>query len=218
MLEGFTWYKQAAFKWETGHGPTVYLDPWGIPDDAPPADAIFITHAHFDHLSPQDIHRIHAEGTKLFAPADVAAELAGDVTPVAPGDAFEVLGIGVQAVPAYNVLEERLDFHPKANRWVGYVFTTPGGTYYHAGDTDHVEELNEVRADVAFVPIGGTFTMSPPEAAGLVKVIGPKVAVPMHYGFVVGDRRDADVFAQEAAPVRVETLEPQRPWGEGASD
>ncbi len=218
MLEGLTWYKQSAFRWQTRHGPTVYVDPWGVPDGAPPADVIFITHAHYDHLSLEDIHRIRAEGTKLFAPSDVATELSGDVTPVAPGDAFDVSGIGVQAVPAYNRLEERLDYHPKANGWVGYVFTTPETSYYHAGDTDHLEELNAVRADVALVPIGGTFTMSPPEAAGLVKLIRPKVAVPMHYGFVVGDRRDAEVFVQEAAPVRVETLEPQRPWGEGASD
>lgn len=217
MLERFTWFKQSAFRW-AGEDLTVYIDPWGIPDDAPPADVIFITHAHFDHLSAEDIHKIHAEGTKFFAPADVAAELRGDVTAVAPGDSFDAKGIKAQAVPAYNVLEERLGFHPKANRWVGYVIMLGDNTYYHAGDTDHAEELDSVRADVAFLPIGGTYTMTPGEAAGLAKAISPKIAVPMHYGFVVGDKSDAEAFRQEAAPVGVELLEPQRPWGEGASD
>lgn len=202
MLDGFTWHKQASFAWKLGDR-TFYIDPWGLPEDAVSADAIFITHAHFDHLSPQDIGAISAQGTKLFAPADAAAELTGDVTSVVPGDVFETMGLTVQAVPAYNVLEERLDFHPKSKAWVGYVFETEeGARYYHAGDTDHVEELNTVKTDVAFVPIGGTYTMSPSEAAGLVRAISPKVAVPMHYGFVVGEQRDAEVFVQEAAPIK----------------
>lgn len=218
LLDGFTWHKQSAFTWRIDE-LTFYLDPWGLPESAVPADAIFITHAHYDHLSPEDIHRVHAQQTKLFAPADVAAELSGDVTAVAPGDAFHVAGLKVQAVPAYNVLDDRLHFHPRSNNWVGYVFETLDGTrYYHAGDTDHLEELNTIEADVAFVPIGGTYTMTPPEAAGLVRAIRPKVAVPMHYGFVVGAHRDEDVFRREAAPINVQTFEPTRPWGEGPSD
>ena len=113
-----------------------------------------------------------------------------------------------------NQLQERLDFHPRDNKWVGYLFTTGGGSVYHAGDTDHVEELNGVRAELAFVPVGGTFTMTPPEAAGLVQAIEPEIAVPIHYGFVVGEQRDGEVFEQEAAPITVRRLEPERSWGE----
>jgi L-ascorbate metabolism protein UlaG (beta-lactamase superfamily) len=214
MLERFTWFKQAAFRWE-GDGLTVYIDPWGIRDDDPPADVVFITHAHFDHFSPEDLERVRKEGTRFLAPHDVARELSGEVTPVAPGDSLEVRGIRVQVVPAYNVVEERLEFHPKANRWVGYVLELAGATYYHAGDTDHAPELSEVRADVAFLPIGGTYTMDPVEAGGLARAISPQLAVPIHYGFVVGSPSDADRFREAADPVKVEALTPVHPFERG---
>ena len=147
-----------------------------------------------------------------MAPRDIARELSGDVTPVRPGDSLDVHGIKVQAVPAYNTREERLQMHPKANAWVGYILTLGPNTYYHAGDTDHAPELSAIRADVAFLPIGGTYTMDPAEAAGLAKAISPQVAVPMHYGFVVGSPSDAERFAKEADPVTVQTLTPTNPF------
>jgi L-ascorbate metabolism protein UlaG (beta-lactamase superfamily) len=153
MLERFTWFKQSAYLWR-GDGLTVYIDPWGVTTNDP-ADVIFLTHAHYDHYSPDDIGKIRQGGTKLVAPHDVARELSGDVTPVAPGDALEVAGVRAQVVPAYNIVEHRLESHPKANGWVGYILTLGEETYYHAGDTDHLPELSDVRADVAFLPIGG---------------------------------------------------------------
>jgi len=210
MLDGFTWFKQSAYRWD-GDGRTVYIDPWGL-DTEDPADVIFITHAHFDHFSLQDIDRVRTRKTRVVAPSDVALEISGEVTPVGPGDSLEVSGINVQAVPAYNVVESRLDAHPQANRWVGYLLTLGSATYYHAGDTDHLPELSRVRTDVAFLPIGGTYTMDASEAAGMAKAIGPQVAVPMHYGFVVGTPADADRFAAEAAPVKVHTFTPVNPF------
>jgi L-ascorbate metabolism protein UlaG (beta-lactamase superfamily) len=210
MLDRFTWFKQSAFLWR-GDGVNVYIDPWGITTDDP-ADVLFITHAHSDHFQPEEIERLRRSGTRIVAPRDVAQELSGDVTAVRPGDALEVSGIKVQAVPAYNVVEERLDHHPQSNQWVGYILTLDSNTYYHAGDTDHAPELSQVRADVAFLPIGGTYTMEAPEAAGLAKAIAPQIAVPMHYGFVVGTPADADRFAKEADPVRVEVLKPENPF------
>jgi len=207
VLERFTWFKQSAYQWK-GDGLIVYIDPWDATTPEP-ADVIFITHAHFDHYQPDEIARISKKGTKIVAPPDIAKELSGDVTPVAPGDAIDVQGVKVQAVPAYNVVEERLEMHPKANGWVGYILRLGDNTYYHAGDTDHAPELNEVRADVAFLPIGGTYTMDASEAGGLAKAIEPQLAVPMHYGFVVGSPSDADAFARAAKPVKVETLTPQ---------
>jgi L-ascorbate metabolism protein UlaG (beta-lactamase superfamily) len=209
MLEGFTWFKQSAYRWE-GDDRVVYIDPWEA--EGPPADLILITHAHADHYQPDEIERLRKDGTKLVAPRDIARELRGDVTAVAPGDATEAAGVKIQAVPAYNIVEERLDKHPKGNNWVGYVLTLGGHTYYHAGDTDHVPELDSVRADVTFLPIGGTFTMEADEAGGLARAIGPELAVPMHYGFVVGTQRDAERFAEAAKPVSVRTLRPLRPF------
>lgn len=210
MLERFTWFKQSAYRW-SGDDLVVYIDPWEVTGDVP-ADVIFITHAHFDHFQPEEIERIKKEGTRILAPHDVAAELSGDVTPVAPGDVHEVAGVKAQAVPAYNTAEERLEMHPKANQWVGYVLSLGDTTYYHAGDTDHAPELDEVRTDVAFLPIGGTYTMDASEAAGLARSIDPRLAVPMHYGFVVGSPGAAEVFAREAAPVHVEVMVPEHPF------
>jgi L-ascorbate metabolism protein UlaG (beta-lactamase superfamily) len=212
VLQRVTWLKNAAFRWD-GDGLVVYIDPWGTRDDDPPADVILVTHAHFDHFVPEDIDRVRKASTKLVGPRDVAKELSGDVTQVSPGDSLEVAGVKVRTMPAYNVLEHRLDKHPKANGWVGYVLELSGSTYYHAGDTDHAPELDEVRADVTFLPVGGDpFLMGPEEAADLAKAISPQVAVPMHFGYVNGSPADGDRFQQAAAPVKVEVLTPTNPF------
>ena len=211
MLEGFTWFRQSAMRY-SGDGLTIYLDPWGTAPEDAKADLILITHAHADHLQPEEIERLTAPGTKLVAPRDVAKELSGDVTAVAPGESHEIAGVRFQTVPAYNMAEERLEMHPKSNDWVGYVLELEGRRYYHAGDTDALPELESLSTDVAMVPIGGTYTMDHREAAGLVKAMGPGIAVPMHYGFVVGSPSDADRFAEAAAPVPVQVLEPTNPF------
>jgi L-ascorbate metabolism protein UlaG (beta-lactamase superfamily) len=206
VLDRFTWYRQAAYRW-AGDGVTVYIDPWQVPEGQDPADVIFLTHAHDDHFSPEDIDRVRKDDTTIVAPRDVASELSGAVTPVAPGGSGEAKGIRYQAVPAYNTLEERLSYHPKEKGWVGYLLSLGGQDVYHAGDTDHLPELESISTAAAFVPVGGTFTMDPGQAAGLVKAMRPGVAVPMHYGFLCGSAADAERFRDEAAPIRVEILE-----------
>jgi L-ascorbate metabolism protein UlaG (beta-lactamase superfamily) len=210
MLQAFTWFKQSSYLWR-GEGLNVYIDPWEVTVEDP-ADVIFITHAHYDHYSPEDIERVRHEGTEIVAPRDVARELSGGVTAVEPGDSIEVAGIKVETVAAYNLVADRLEAHPRANRWVGYVLNLGDHSYYHAGDTDHCPELDDVRADVAFLPIGGTYTMDASEAAGLARSISPQTAVPMHYGFVVGSPADAERFRREADPVHVEILTPENPF------
>lgn len=206
-----TWFRQSALRWADDER-VVYIDPWGTSPDDPPADLILITHAHDDHFQPDEIARLRKAATKIVAPHDIAAGLSGDVTPVAPGESHEVAGVHFTTVPAYNTREEAQQFHPQANRWVGYMLELGGATYYHAGDTDHAPELDEITADVAFLPIGGYYTMDPDEAAGLARSIRPKVAVPMHYGFVVGSPSDADRFRAAASPVPVEVLTPTNPF------
>lgn len=214
MLEHVTWFRQAAVRWQEA-GRTVYVDPWGTGDDPPPADLILITHAHFDHFRPDEIEKLRRPETRLIAPLDVANELTGDVTPVRPGETYEVGGVRIATVPAYNTREEALGFHPKGNGWVGYVMELGGTTYYHAGDTDHAPELDDVRADVVFLPIGGHFTMDWRAAAGLAKTIEPSVAVPIHYGFVICSPSDGLRFRDAAVPVAVELIAPVDDFEQG---
>lgn len=179
----------------------------GTSEDDEPADLILITHAHDDHFRPEEIDRLRKDSTRIVAPRDVANELSGAVTAVAPGQSHEVGGVRFHTVPAYNTVEHRLDNHPKANGWVGYVVTLGEIAYYHSGDTDALPELQDIEADVAMVCIGGDpFTMGPSEAGGLVRELAPRVAVPMHYGFIVGSPGYAREFQREADPIRVEEL------------
>jgi L-ascorbate metabolism protein UlaG (beta-lactamase superfamily) len=214
MLERVTWFWQSGYRWAED-GLTVYIDPVQLPGENDPADIIFITHAHFDHFRREDIEKLRTDDTQIVAPRDVAAELSGRVRAVAPGDSDEVRGVRFQAVPAYNIVERRLEAHPKSSNWVGYVVELGGTAYYHAGDTDHLPELEQIRTDVAFLPIGeGGFTMDGREAAALARVLSPQIAVPMHYGFVEGchGSGEAETFRREAEPVKVEVLEPQVPF------
>lgn len=212
MLERFTWIKQSTYRWD-GDGLVFYVDSWGAGRDPTPADLVFITHAHYDHFDADDVEAIRKDDTVFVAPHDVAAELSGEVVAVAPGDTIEVKGVKGQAVPAYNIAEQRLQAHPKENRWVGYVVALGGTTHYFSGDTDHLPELESIRTEVAFVCVGGDpYVMTPTEAAGLVKVLEPQIAVPNHYGWEVGSQADGETFQREADPVKVELLTPVVPF------
>jgi L-ascorbate metabolism protein UlaG (beta-lactamase superfamily) len=208
VLDNVTWFRQSAMRLRTDD-LVVYIDPWGTSEDDEPGDVILLTHAHDDHFQPGEIDHLRKGSTKVAAPHDVANELSGAVTAVAPGQSHELGGVRFQTVPAYNAVEHRLDKHPKANGWVGYVLTLAGSTYYHSGDTDALPELEAITTDVAMVCIGGDpFTMGPPEAGGLVRAMKPRLAVPMHYGFIVGSPAFATEFRREADPILVEELRP----------
>jgi L-ascorbate metabolism protein UlaG (beta-lactamase superfamily) len=151
----------------------------------------------------------------FVAPGDVAKELRGNVKIVRPGERVDAAGLKLETVPAYNSKPERLEAHPKRNNWVGYILRLGERTYYHAGDTDHNVELEQIRADVAFLPIGdGGYVMTVDEAAGLAKALKPKLAVPMHYGFYpgVGVASDGERFKAAAAPVAVTVMKPMNPF------
>ena len=217
MLEGFTWYKQSAFRWK-GERLVVYIDPWGLTGDLPTADLVLVTHAHGDHYSNDDIARVRGPRTVFVAPADVAKELSGDVRAARPGDRLDAAGVRIEAVPAYNIDPARLENHPKAKSWCGYVMELAGHTYYHAGDTDHLPELERLRTDVAFLPIGdGGYVMTVEEAASLATAMRPTVAVPMHCGFFpgVGVEADGERFKRAASGVDVRILRPVVPFANG---
>ena len=191
-----------------GGSAVLYFDPFQIKGETHDADIIFITHDHYDHFDPDSIRKIRKEGTVIAAPSGMKQELqkaAGDCALVlmAPGDEQIISGIQIQAVPAYNRLKP---FHPKRNGWIGYNVLMDGVRYYVAGDTDAVRELSSVECDVAMVPVGGTYTMTAKEAAKLINEIRPQVAIPTHYGSIVGKPEDGDVFRKYVDPeITVET-------------
>ena len=180
-------------------GKIMYFDPYQVDKEFKDADFVFITHSHFDHYSEEDLEKVRMKETIFFAPEDVAKSLSKwgvseeKIQIVKPGDKREIENIQIEAVPAYNVNK---GFHPKENLWVGYVITANGVSYYIAGDTDKTEDNEKVTCDVAFVPVGGTYTMTADEAAELVNIIRPKIAVPIHYGSVVGSKKDAVRFVE----------------------
>src|SRR5438552_10073956 len=200
MLDAFTWYRQSALKWK-GRGLTVHIDPWGTPEGDDPADLLLITHAHFDHFQPDEIARLSKTGTVLVAPHDIASQLSGDVRAIRPGETIEGAGLEIHAVPAYNARPERLEMHPRDNNWVGFVLDLGGTRTYLAGDTDHIPEMADIRTDLAFVPVGGTYTMDVAEATGAIQAIDPKTGVPYHFGLVVLSRSHCRPFVKAIGPI-----------------
>ncbi len=176
---------------------TIYIDPFKIDRNYNDADIIFITHDHYDHYSEEDIDKVINENTVIVIPEELLTKVLkkginkNAIITVKPNQKYMVQGIKFETVPAYNTNKT---FHPKENGWVGYVIEINEIKYYIAGDTDITEENKKVKCDVAFVPVGGTYTMDFKEAAQLVNQIQPKVAVPIHYGSVVGTKQDAEEF------------------------
>ena len=193
-VDNIHWLGHASFRILDG-ATTIYIDPWKLAPGAPKADVVLITHAHYDHFSPEDIAKIATPDTRFVAPADVAAKLAGKKVQTAkPGDTVQLGFVKVVAVPAYNMNKQ---FHPKSNNWVGYVVTLSSGQrIYHSGDTDAIPEMNALKVDVAMMPCGGTYTMTAAEMAEAANGFKPSILIPMHWGDIVGSKADADTVAK----------------------
>jgi len=190
MLDKMEWLGHDTFKVEAG-GIVIYTDPFRLEGSLPKADLILVTHEHYDHCSPEDIAKIAGKDTVIVSPGDCEGKLMGNVKRVKPGDTLKEKGVEIKAVPAYNTNKK---FHPKGNNWVGYVITVEGQRIYIAGDTDRIPEMKDIRCDIALLPVSGTYVMTAEEAAGAAGDIKPKVAVPMHYGTIVGTDTDGDTF------------------------
>lgn len=197
------WLGHASFR--ISHDDTViYIDPWKIKGEPAEADVVLISHGHYDHYSSQDITRVSNANTRLVASSDVIKkENVGQV--LSPGKILEMEGFNVSGIASYNPEKQ---FHPKSNNWLGFVIEIESKRIYYAGDTDLTDEIKTLtNIDTALLPVGGTYTMNAEQAAQAAEFIRPRLAIPYHWGDIVGDNKDAGKFAK-LAHCEVKVLEP----------
>ena len=205
MTERLHWLGHSSFRWEGSK--TIYFDPWKLQKNSKRADIICISHEHFDHLSKPDISAISSPDTVIVTCQACARQISSlrggckEIKAMDPGDSCEVGGVNIKAAPSYNTNKE---FHPKGTKKLGFIVTMDGISIYHAGDTDRIPDMDGLKCDVALLPVSGTYVMTADEAAEAAIAINPKVAIPMHYGDIVGTGDDAKRF-EYALRGKVET-------------
>ena len=167
----------------------IYFDPYNIHEKLQDADYIFITHDHYDHYDEKSIENIKNNHTKIIVPLCLK-----DKPHHLLVEGYRMYGIDdlkFFTVPSYNINKP---FHPREKYYIGYNILLDGKYYYIMGDTDKTPEAEQVKTDVCFVPIGGTYTMDVKEAADYINSIHPQVAIPIHYGSIIGDKELAEEF------------------------
>ena len=199
-MPNITWLGHASFLIE--NSLNIFIDPWKIKTNKK-ADIILITHNHYDHLSPEDINKIKTPKTKIFGPKNCQEKIPS-INILEPGKKFKEKTLEIKAVPAYNINKT---YHPKEMKNVGFIIEIDRKRIYHAGDTDLIPEMQDLKnIDIALLPIGGTYTMNWQEAVKAVSIIKPKLAIPMHYNDIIGSTEDAKKF-KENASCKVEILQ-----------
>ena len=175
----------------------LYFDPFRTEEKKHNAKVIFITHSHYDHLDKQSIINVANKDTKFVCPNDCYETILDlgferkNIFVLAPGQKLNIDDLSVESFSAYNINKP---FHKKENGWLGYLVTIDNVRYCICGDTDLTEELKKIECDVLFLPIGGTYTMNATEAIDCVNFIKPKIAIPVHYGSIVGSKKDEEIF------------------------
>ena len=212
-------YKGIKIKW-LGHDSfslagnvKIIIDPYKITKQEK-ADLILISHNHFDHLSVDDLKNVSTEDTIIVTAKECIDMLKGfdfkEKIGLSPGEEKTVRGIKIKSVRAYNLNKINPDtkkpFHPKEDNKIGFLFELNGVTVYHTGDTDLIPEMSDLKPDIVLVPVSGTYVMTAQEAAKAIEKIKPKVAIPMHYGIIVGSEKDAHDFKQLVKSCEVQIL------------
>jgi L-ascorbate metabolism protein UlaG (beta-lactamase superfamily) len=189
-----------------GGSINIYFDPFKLHGDEPKADYIFISHEHFDHFSPDDIHKVIKDSTVLFMNEMTGDEIDGlydnKIVIIRPGDSIDFKDLHIKGVPAYNINKFREPgkvYHPKEDKKLGFIVTFNGVKIYHTGDTDHIPEMDSLaseKIDLLFIPVSGTYVMTPAEAVEAASKIKADTSIPMHYGTIVGEKKQAEEFKE----------------------
>lgn len=187
---------------------TLYFDPYKIDNEIHDADYIFITHEHYDHFDIKSINNVKNDNTIIFAPKSMEDSINKlnfkDYIYLNPNEEININDYIIRTIPAYNIEKQ---YHPKSNNWLGYIITYKNITYYIAGDTDKTKESENIKCDIAFIPIGGTYTMDVLEALKLIKIIKPKIVIPIHYGSIVGNKEDGQILKNNLSDTNIEVIE-----------
>jgi len=190
-IKDIHWLGHDSFRIED-QGKQIYIDPWQLSAKAVKADYILVTHSHYDHFSKEDITKIKTDSTRIIAPPDVAREVGKNAIAINPHQEMTIDQLTVKAIPAYNIGKK---FHPRINNWIGFIITlADGASVYHAGDTDFIPEMNDIKVDIALLPVSGTYVMTADEAIQAANTFQPKISIPMHFGTIIGSEKDAEKF------------------------
>ena len=186
----------------------IYFDPYKIKEEKKDADIIFITHNHYDHMDITSINNIKNKNTIIIVPKTMKEVIKNiefkDYIYLNPNEEINISNIIIKTIPAYNIEKP---FHPRSNNWLGYIINFNNISYYIAGDTDKTKESENVKCDIALIPIGGHFTMDVNEATELIKIINPKIVIPTHYGSIIGDISDGKKLKDNLSNTNIEVIE-----------
>ncbi|MBN2042242.1 MAG: MBL fold metallo-hydrolase [Candidatus Aenigmarchaeota archaeon] len=201
------WFGHDTFLIET-EGKRIYTDPYILPMRTELADIILVSHDHFDHCDPSRINEIRSQNTKVICPETCGEKIGGDLHVMKEWSTVEISGIGIQAVPAYNMTRS---FHPRG-KGLGYVIESEGKRIYFTGDTDIIPDMDKIKGiDVLIVPIGSqAYMMSTEDAVQVCSLIKPKICIPMHYNHLDATMADPNEFRQKvesSSETKVEILE-----------